>query len=93
MDKLNYSGQTPFNEHHCYTRVLIYRSTKCTRIHPLFTWDGRVMYRLNVNRAWKTTTLILDKKGNIRFREMGFEGEKLLQSLDAMIEYLKELEH
>jgi len=24
---------------------------------------------------------------------VGFEGEKLLQSLDAMIEYLKELEH
>ena len=38
------------------------------------------------------TTLILDKKGNIRFRKVGFEGEKLLQSLDAMIEYLKELE-
>ncbi|WP_333888218.1 hypothetical protein [Sphingobacterium siyangense] len=51
------------------------------------------MYRLKVNRAWKTTTLILDKKGNIRFRKVGFEGEKLLQSLDAMIEYLKELEH
>lgn len=38
------------------------------------------------------TTLILDKKGNIRFRKVGFEGEKLLQSLDAMIEYLKELD-
>ncbi|WP_262507995.1 hypothetical protein [Sphingobacterium sp. G1-14] len=22
MDKLNYSGQTPFNEHHSYTGVL-----------------------------------------------------------------------
>lgn len=35
---------------------------------------------------------ILDGEGTIRFRKVGFEGEKLVQSLDAMIEYLKERE-
>lgn len=56
-----------------------------------YNQDKKLSNKLEITSI--PTTLILDKKGNIRFRKVGFEGEKLLQSLDAMIEYLKELEH
>ncbi|WP_426791297.1 TlpA family protein disulfide reductase [Sphingobacterium sp. WOUb80] len=56
-----------------------------------YNQDKKLSSKLDITSI--PTTLILDKKGNIRFRKVGFEGEKLLQSLDAMIEYLKELEH
>ncbi|WP_293880483.1 TlpA disulfide reductase family protein [Sphingobacterium sp. UBA1498] len=55
-----------------------------------YNQDKKLSSKLDITSI--PTTLILDKKGNIRFRKVGFEGEKLLQSLDAMIEYLKELE-
>ncbi|WP_183078716.1 TlpA disulfide reductase family protein [Sphingobacterium puteale] len=55
-----------------------------------YNQDKKLSSKLEITSI--PTTLILDKKGNIRFRKVGFEGEKLLQSLDAMIEYLKELE-
>ncbi|WP_293936169.1 TlpA family protein disulfide reductase [Sphingobacterium sp. UBA5996] len=55
-----------------------------------YNQDKKLSGKLDITSI--PTTLILDKKGNIRFRKVGFEGEKLLQSLDAMIEYLKELE-
>ncbi|MDF2476192.1 MAG: hypothetical protein K0S24_1675 [Sphingobacterium sp.] len=53
-----------------------------------YNQDKRLSSKLDITSI--PTTLILDGKGNIRFRKVGFEGEKLLQSLDAMIEYLKE---
>jgi thiol-disulfide isomerase/thioredoxin len=56
-----------------------------------YNQDKKLSSKLEISSI--PTTLILDKKGNIRFRKVGYEGEKLLQSLDAMIEYLKELEH
>lgn len=56
-----------------------------------YNQDKKLSSKLDITSI--PTTLILDKKGDIRFRKVGFEGEKLLQSLDAMIEYLKELEH
>lgn len=55
-----------------------------------YNQDKKLSSKLEITSI--PTTLILDKKGNIRFRKVGFEGEKLLQSLDAMIEYLKELD-
>ena len=55
-----------------------------------YNQDKKLSSKLEITSI--PTTMILDKKGNIRFRKVGFEGEKLLQSLDAMIEYLKELE-
>lgn len=55
-----------------------------------YNQDKKLSSKLEITSI--PTTLILDKKGNIRFRKVGFESEKLLQSLDAMIEYLKELE-
>ncbi len=69
---------------------------KWTQANPQFDFpfyynqDKKLSSKLEITSI--PTTLILDKKGNIRFRKVGFEGEKLLQSLDAMIEYLKELE-
>ncbi len=69
---------------------------KWTQANPQFDFpfyynqDKKLSSKLEITSI--PTTLILDKKGNIRFRKVGFEGEKLLQSVDAMIEYLKELE-
>ncbi|WP_398452046.1 TlpA family protein disulfide reductase [Sphingobacterium thalpophilum] len=55
-----------------------------------YNQDKKLSSKLDITSI--PTTLILDSKRNIRFRKVGFEGEKLLQSLDAMIEYLKEQE-
>lgn len=55
-----------------------------------YNQDKKLSSKLDITSI--PTTLILDGQGNIRFRKVGFEGEKLLQSLDAMIEYLKERE-
>jgi thiol-disulfide isomerase/thioredoxin len=71
-------------------------ASKWAQANPQFDFpfyynqDKKLSSKLDITSI--PTTLILDKKGNIRFRKVGFEGEKLLQSLDAMIEYLKEIE-
>ncbi|MVZ63871.1 TlpA disulfide reductase family protein [Sphingobacterium humi] len=53
--------------------------------------DKKLNNKLEVNSI--PTTFLLDPSGNIVFKKIGSEGEKILQDLDAMIEYVLQNRH